>query len=268
MQESQSGQYRLCQSLNRGLEILVALNSRPGGAATIMQLCKATGLHRTTVKRLLETLAQSGFVRSQAGDNLYRLTFRVQALSAGFRDNVWIADNAGPLLRALGRKVVWPCSILTLEEDELVVRDSTRLYSPFSLYPGMPGRRLPLLTTAAGRAYLAFCSDAERAILLESLKAKSDRGMAGHEAGHITDIVNEVRSRGYATNLGEWEGEERFGAIAVPVCHEGRAIACLNLIFLVRAHKIEQALEKYLSPMLETAARIEQQFALLAESIE
>ena len=143
----------------------------------------------------------------------------------------------------------------------MVVRDPTRSYSPFSLHPGMPGRRLPLLTTSAGKAYLAFCAEEERKILLGSLKAKGDKNIAtDYDENRIIRQLDEVRNRGFAVNIGEWEKEERFGGIAVPIRHKGRTVACLNMAFLVRADNILQAMDKYLPLMKETARRIEEKF--------
>lgn len=48
--------YKDVRSLARGLDVLKALNRAPGGRASTTDLAKACGVHRTTVKRLLETL--------------------------------------------------------------------------------------------------------------------------------------------------------------------------------------------------------------------
>ncbi len=46
------------------------------------------------------------------------------------------------------------------------------------------GMRLPLATSAIGRAYLAVCSDTERADLLDQLKELDHLRVAGLEARH------------------------------------------------------------------------------------
>jgi IclR family mhp operon transcriptional activator len=51
------------QGLSRGLAILHAINLSPEGWASIADLSAMTGLHRTTVRRLLETLQAEGYVR-------------------------------------------------------------------------------------------------------------------------------------------------------------------------------------------------------------
>ncbi len=54
--------YREVRGLSRGLAVLRALNAMPGGIGGVVELARVTGLHRTTVKRLLETLKTEGLV--------------------------------------------------------------------------------------------------------------------------------------------------------------------------------------------------------------
>lgn len=260
--DSAQGGYRHCQSLTRGLELLAALNRCPGGAAAITELARATGLHRTTVKRLLETLREAGYVESHPATHLYALTFRVQKLSMGFRDNVSITDIAWPWMRALSKAVVWPCSLLTLEGDEMVVRASTRSFSPLSFHPGMPGRRLPLLTTAAGRAYLAFAPAQEQQAILSLLSERDDAsGQHARDPRFVDTLIRQTRNRGYALNHGEWGEEPKFGGIAVPLRAHDRVVACLNVIFLLRGVKDEAGLQGILGPLQANARAIEEDFA-------
>jgi IclR family mhp operon transcriptional activator len=261
MTDKEPGAYRLCQSLSRGLDILAALNRSASAAATITELAKSTGLHRTTVKRLLETLREAGYVQSEPSHNQYRLTFRVQALSSGFRDNIWITETAWPHLHALSKKLVWPCTLLTLEGDELTVRASTRSSSPLSFHPGMPGRRLPLLSTAAGRAYLAFCPDDERQALLDLLRTRDDeQGLLAGNAAQVRAMLEETRRRGWSINHGDWSLERKFGGIAVPLRYGGRVMACLNVVYLLRAMKEGEAIERFAGDLLAAAGEIEAGF--------
>lgn len=258
METTPAPSYRHCQSLVKGLELLTALNQQAGAAASIMALSRATGVHRTTVKRLLETLREAGYVAWEADTNLYRLTFRVQRLSQGFRDNVSITPTAWPFMRALSKAIVWPCSLVSLEGDTMVVRASTRSYSPLSFHPGMPGRQLPLLTTAAGRAYLAFAPAAEQAALLDLLRERQDRnGQLARDTHFVQNVITHTRERGYGVNQGEWEDEPKFGGVAVPLRHQGRLLACLNVIFLSRGVADAEALQKIVTALQGTAGQIE-----------
>ncbi|HLV77057.1 MAG TPA: helix-turn-helix domain-containing protein [Marinobacter sp.] len=214
----------------KGLDIVRALNQSPNGASSIKYLSDTTGLHRTTVKRILETLIDEGYIKADRVTNYYRLTHKVLSLSYGFRDSVRVVDIAWPKMMAFTKEFVWPCSLLTLEGLEMVTRASTHAYSVFSFHTGMPGRKLPILDTAAGKAYISYCSEAERETLL-SLLIKSD----GNAVKKAEQVVNQTQELGYGVNRGEWEKEPRFGGISVPVIVNDSIVACINAIFLNHA---------------------------------
>lgn len=137
------------RGLTRGLMLLNMLNKLDGGASVGL-LAELSGLHRTTVRRLLETLQEEGYVRRSPSDDSFRLTIKVRQLSEGFRDEQWISALAAPLLGDLLREVVWPTDVSTLDVDAMVVRETTHRFSRLSFHRAMVGRRLPLLKTASG----------------------------------------------------------------------------------------------------------------------
>lgn len=254
--------YRHCQSLLKGLELLALLNQCPNATASISELGRLSGQHRTTIKRLLESLKVAGYVSHDIATNLYRLTFLVQRLSHGFRDTTQIAEIAWPLMRRLSQKIVWPCSLVAPEGAEMVVRYSTRAYSPLSFHPGMPGRKMPMLTTAAGRAYFAFASKATRATLLTMIRQQQPAAEpAGLSEVGIERQVQQVRRCGYASNLGEWQDEPKFSAYAAPISHQGEVAICLNVIFLSSALDSQAKRDALAHDLLETAQSIERLYA-------
>ena len=259
MSASSEGVYRHCQSLVKGLDMLAVLNRLPSGSGSISELAQHTGIHRTTLKRLLETLREQGYLSHDPATNHYRLTFRVQQLSYGFRDTVSLVEEAWPTMRELSREIVWPCSLLVPEGEELVVRASTRLYSRLSFHPGMPGRCLPMLSTAAGRAYISHVSDEERETLLEMIRSRGDEQAAqANDKKYVRSVIQQTRTQGYATNLGEWRDEPKFGGIAVPLRCNTEVLASMNVIFLARAVKDQGSLPRLVTALKAAAQRIEQ----------
>jgi IclR family mhp operon transcriptional activator len=249
------GQYKQVRGLSRGLAVLRALNRAPGGIATITELAQACAMHRTTIKRLLETLRLEGLVRHDDGAGLYSLTFEVRRLSEGFADEDWIHQVAGPLMREAVRRLVWPCDLAMPEAGVLLVRESTHRSSALSQHGAMIGQRLPLLVTAAGRAYLAACGDTERQALLELLRRRDDEGaVLARDEAYVATVIAETRARGYAYNDGEWAGQASFSAIAVPVFAGRRLLAAINLVF-PKAAVSRDELERRYVPELSRLAR-------------
>ena len=264
---SSSAEYSRVQGLERGIEVLRALNASTGGRNSVARLRAETGLHRTTVKRLLETLKHLGIVRYLDDSNEYCLALTVLQLSEGFRDVVWIAEVARPLMRALTRKVLWPSDLMILDTDELVVRETTHGITPWSFNSRVLGIRVPLLQSSGGRAYLAFCADDERERLLNMLqKREGVEGERARDAVYVARVLNQTRERGFAVserreafgNLSMRFGTNRCAAIAVPIRRKGFAVASLNLVYLTRAVSTQEIIERSLPDLIATGRRIEQ----------
>ena len=162
MRTNSGADYAPVRGLTRGLDLLRALNSQEGGRSTLAQLAQATGLHRTTVRRLLETLIAEGYVRRSESDDRYCLALRVRSLAEGFRDEDWISSIAAPALSELLQSVVWPSDLTTPQGAHMVIRESTHRFSPLSFHRAMVGQSLPMLLTAAGRAFFSHCQDEQR----------------------------------------------------------------------------------------------------------
>ena len=251
--------YKTCQTLQRGLELIQCFNGMNDTACKVTDLSKMTGLHRTTVKRLLETLRHSGFVHYDAVTGLYSLTYQVKSLSCGYRDSVEVVEQAFPILKEISKNIAWPCSILVLDKDEMVVRSSTRAYSHLSFHSSLPGRRMPVLQTAAGQAYFSFMTKTEQALILELLAEKEDiYSDIAKDQDFVTKLVSQTLQRGYGVNNGEWKDEPKFGAIAFPIMKDDKVIACINCIYLISAVKKLKNLQFLVDNMKAGKNRIEQ----------
>ena len=262
MEPKSTASYKTVRGLTRGLAILNALNRELVGA-TPTKLSEITGIHRTTVRRLLETLQCEGYVRRSPSDDSYRLTLKVRELSEGFRDEHWISAIAAPLLGELLNDVIWPTDLCTLDVDAMVVRETTHRFSRLSFHRSMVGRRLPLLETAIGLAYIAFCPEQEREELIQLLsQMKSREGEIARDKNALNNLLLRTQRKGYGENYMNWNKEERIAAIAIPIRSGDRVFACLNLVYIAEAMTIEQAAEKYLPAMKLTRDKIESALAM------
>jgi IclR family mhp operon transcriptional activator len=256
MSIDRNSDYKSVRGLSRGLTLINTLNRLDDGAS-LTRVAELSGLHRTTVRRLLETLQHEGYVRRSDSDDSFRLTLKVRELSEGFRDEQWICAIAAPLLGDLMQRVVWPSDICTLDVDEMVVRETTHRLSRLSLHRSMVGRRLPVLQTATGLAYLAFCDEAEREQVLELLATRvgPEYDLARNRLA-LDNILRNVRHRGYGENFMGWEQEANIASIAVPLYSHvnQRLLGCVSLIYIAKVMSIQQAAERYL-PALEAFAQ-------------
>jgi len=265
MRSSSGASYRNVNGLQRGLSVLVAVNRMPAGIATANDVARATQLHRTTARRLLETLTTQGYLRRSTSDDSYRLQIKVRELSEGFTDDEWVSAVAAPELGELLREVVWPSDLTTLDGDAMVIRETTHRFSSLSFHRAMVGRRVPMLYTACGRAYLAYCPESEREQLLRLLVSGDDeQAQFARNAALVERLIARVRSDGYGVNEGDWRAEPHIGALALPIRCGEQVLGCVSVVYLRRALGTAAAVERLMPALRRSAQNIERGLAMRA----
>ena len=242
--------------VRRTLEVLRTLNMANG--STVVELHALTAISRPALYRMLEEFQAAGYVRRDDRGG-FHLTHHVRALSEGFRNDDRVADIARPVLDEVQRRVLWPVDFAVYGNHAMYMRESTRRQSPLVMDRARIGLRLPLFATAAGRAYLAWCSDEERKSAVEAL-AKSDRpeDALARDPKRLAQLVRQARADGYASRdqpVPQLGGMET-GAIAVPVKRDG-IVCAICLTFFSKIMTVREAAGRYLKDLKEAAAQIE-----------
>jgi IclR family mhp operon transcriptional activator len=241
------------RSLERGLAVLAAMNRRK--LPSVMELARDTRLPRPTVYRLLETLSRAGYVTRSSPHDRFCLAHRVRTLSDGFVEDDWIADIAAPLMGRFTRDMVWPAAVMTFEEGRMLVRETTHEASTLSIDHGMVGRSLPMLRTAAGRCYLAFCPGEERRAILQMLsRSKAPEDRWAREPQRLTKLLDSIRGKGYA--IQDREINPKTTGLSVPIRLSTRVLATMSAIWISSAMTIETAEAELYPPLAATAGRI------------
>ncbi len=252
--EPEAALYREVRGLSRGLAVLRALNALPCGIGGVAELARITGLHRTTVKRLLETLRAEGLVHHKDEGTSYALGFEVRRLSEGYMGADWIDRVAAPAMRAHLRALSWPSDLATPDAGFMIVRESTHRVSMLSQHRATIGIRIPMLVSSLGRAWLAWCADEEREATLALLRSRTDAiGEMARESAYVKRVLRETLRRGYAVNRGEWASEASVTAIGFPVRIGEHAIGAINLVLQNNVVSDRQIATRYV-PLLRRLA--------------
>ena len=207
----------------RALELLQALNEND--ASALSDLHRQLQLPKATVHRLLATLKTAGYVAVDAGSRSYRLTAKVKELSSGYTERSRLLEVSAPYLRQTTKKIHWPLAIGVLDNFNILVRFSTMPYSPLAVQATTVGHRLGLLESAMGNAYLAYCDDDQREILVQTLMAEARDSRAIHKL--FLQKVDITRRQGYGLRLPLRNGES--ATIAVPIGQDKDTLGVLSL---------------------------------------
>jgi len=167
--------YPPVQSVRRAFDVLRTVNRLR--IASIQQIHEATGFPKPTIVRMLETLLAEGYV---ARDNMcggYWVTSRVHELASGYQGISHIIEIARPFAIELTERTKWPVGIGMLDDDAIAIKFWTGTISPLVHTNTVLGLRPDLVTTAMGRALLAFCPDGD---LLQLVRCSLDCLIGGH----------------------------------------------------------------------------------------
>jgi IclR family mhp operon transcriptional activator len=120
--------------------------------------------------------------------------------------------------------------------------------------------RLPLLSTAVGRAHLAFCPAVQRESLLEILRrSNSDSDKLAHNRPELDKILEETRARGYSSAVHPRRVSDEI-TMAVPVVLEETVLGAVVIRFAEKAVPFKVAAERFVPKLHETAHKIRQTF--------
>jgi IclR family transcriptional regulator, mhp operon transcriptional activator len=242
------------RSIQRGLDVLSEVN-RSGGIRAA-ELAQRLGLARPTVYRLLETLEELGYVRRSGSDDRFRVTRKASSLGDGYDPGLLISEAATPVIGELSKRLVWPIDLTIYENAAMVIQETTHAKSPLSIDRGMIGRRLPMLRTSSGRAYLAFCPDAEREIIIKHIvRIEDPDDQPFLEPSHLDRLIAHTRARGYGVR-DEGEYNTKTSSIAVPVIRGGDVLGCISIIWIRTALDTREAISQFAEPMLKAAAQL------------
>ena len=249
---------RPIRALIRGLEALRVLNTKDG--ATVSEVAAEIDLPRTTTYRILETLCSAGYAYRAESDDRYRLTILVRGLSDGYDDEVWVTQIGKPYIYELCRDIVWPISIATLSGNTMLVRQTTDHRSPLAVEHYAPGFRVPILGSASGICYLAFCTKNQRDTLLEILaRSKQPEDHPARNRVKVRKDLAETKSRGFAVFHRPRRVSEET-TFSVPIIADGRLLAALTVRFSSSAIPQAAAIERFVPKLRKVADRIGQEF--------
>lgn len=246
--------YPPVESVRRALTILRVLNQLR--IASISDLHASTRLPKPTLVRMLETLMADGYV---ARDNMcggYRVTCKVRELNSGYDGISRVIEASRPWAIDLTQRIKWPVGIGVLDGDAIAIQFWTGAISPWANHSTLLGHRPNLLTSAMGRAHLAFCPDDEREELIARMRTMSELRFDSREEAQYRKLLTRIREAGYALRAPMTE-PKRNTTVGLAIQHDGRVLASITVSFFTSAVAPDEVVQRVITPFKETVAKIE-----------
>jgi len=149
------------------------------------ELAERTGLSKSTVSRLTQTLVGAGFLQVDTASRAYRLAPATLSLAHAMRAGYEILNTALPLMRATAQTHRINVGLAAPDLDEMVYLESIRYNPRPSLRSVVSGQRVPIESTSLGLAYLSQVREPHRSTLMQHLASKHAQHwpvIAGHLA--------------------------------------------------------------------------------------
>lgn len=240
-------------ALARGLDILKCFQRGDNGL-TNQDFAQRTGLPKPTVSRLTHTLCALDYLVADPRTGTYRLGAGVLRLGFSVLAGMEMPARAKEAMTALSRG---PNPFITVALSERYDLDAVYVAVERSLenvsLTMHVGARLPLFTSAIGRAMLVGMYADRRAALIELADKRDPDGRADRIA-----LLDEARAQyetlGYCKAYGVWRAD--VNGIAAPIrTLDGDGVAGLNVggpSFHVKKRELESVYAKMLTETAES----------------
>ena len=214
-------------ALARGLDVLGAFRSRDRTLGN-QELARRCGLPKSTISRLTYTLTKQGYLehaQDGSGNPGYRLGSAVLALGSAMLARMDMRQLARPMMQELADSSQAMVSLGIRDRLSMIYVENCRSESALTLSLDV-GSRIPLASTAMGRAYLAGCSDSERSVLMERIRAQDEKTWP-QTRDALELALAHYREHGCCASFGDWQKDVNAIAAAFRP-GSGRSVMVVN----------------------------------------
>lgn len=188
-------------ALARGLEVLACFRSADKGL-TNQQIAERCGLPKSTVTRITYTLTTLGYLAQESGGR-YMLGTATLGLGSAMLARLDIRQLARPMMQDLAEFSGTTVSIAMRDRLSMIYVEVCRSSAALALALQV-GSRMPLATSAIGRAYLARASEQERKDILSRSLELDETAFEAMRTG-VDKGLRDYAQYGCTTSFGDWQ---------------------------------------------------------------
>jgi DNA-binding IclR family transcriptional regulator len=199
-------------ALARGLDVLRAFRPNDGLLGN-QEIAARTKLPKPTVSRLTYTLTKLGYLTPVPRFEKYQLAPAAMALGYAALANLGVKHLSETFRDELMRQTGGACAVGARDRLSMIYFGQSKADLSVSVQLDV-GSRIPIATTAMGRAYLWALAPDERAQLLREM-----REHYGHRWPKLRDGIERagemVARHGFVISAGEWQDDVHAAGVAM-----------------------------------------------------
>jgi DNA-binding IclR family transcriptional regulator len=237
-------------TVNHAIAVLKALPSS-GASIGVNEIARITGLHKSSVSRLLTTMEKHQFVQRDSSNRRVGLGVGLVALVSPMLGNLDLMRMSKPILTELANETGETAILAVWNGREAVMLE--QVIGPQAVvHYAWPGKTVPGHTTAAGKVFLAMLPNA----FPQHPQAEYKR-YTRYTRTAISEIAADLqlcRDKGYTMN--DEENELESCGVAAPVFDfRNNVVAALSLA--VPKHRFNEAtLPKLINCTIDQAKKL------------
>lgn len=222
----------IIQSLDRALNILDLFDEYTT-ELKITEISARMELHKSTVHSLLRTLQLHGYIAQDEETGKYRLGLKLLEKGQLLLKGMDIRDVARKHLVSLSARTGQTAHLVILDGKEGVYIDKVEGEKAAIRYSRI-GRRVPLHSSAVGKALLAFRRAEELEAILKGYTFVVQTPATIRDKAALLAELERVRRQGYAVDDQENEPGVRCGAVPIRN-HAGAVAAAISVSTMTSA---------------------------------
>jgi DNA-binding IclR family transcriptional regulator len=199
-------------ALSRGLEVLRAFRPNDGLLGN-QEIAARTNLPKPTISRLTYTLTKLGYLTPVPRFEKYQLSPAAMAIGYSALANLGIRHMSDPFRDKLMRETGGAVAIGARDRLSMIYFGQSRSELTVGVLLDV-GSRVPIATTAMGRAYLLALPDDERTALLRQIRENTGNRWPKVKEG-IERAGEMVAKHGFALSAGEWHSDIHAAGVAL-----------------------------------------------------
>jgi DNA-binding IclR family transcriptional regulator len=189
-------------ALARGLDVLACFHSGDRSLSN-QQIAERCALPKSTVTRITYTLTRLGYLTQLPDGGRYALGNATLALGSATLARMDIRQLARPLMHELAEFASATVAIAVRDRLSMIYVEVAHSQAALALTLQV-GSRIPLATSAIGRAYLACAPQSELDEILERARHLDEHAYADVQTG-IERGRADYREYGCTTSFGDWQ---------------------------------------------------------------
>src|SRR5690349_5632428 len=199
-------------ALSRGLDVLRAFQPNDGLLGN-QEIAARTNLPKPTVSRLTYTLTKLGYLTPVPRFEKYQLAPSAMALGYAALANLGVRHLSEPFREEVMRETGGAVAVGGRDRHSMIYFGQSRNGLTLGVQLDV-GSRVPIATSAMGRAFIWSLPDDERAVLLRELRDHYGSRWARMRDG-IERSGETVAKYGFAISAGEWQNDVHAVGVAL-----------------------------------------------------